>query len=51
MRATSPACRPGWIRRGAKVAGLKVGYFADWMKEAPATDVDRAALESLKKLG
>jgi Asp-tRNA(Asn)/Glu-tRNA(Gln) amidotransferase A subunit family amidase len=35
----------------AKVAGLKVGYFADWMKEAPATDVDRAALEYLKKLG
>jgi Asp-tRNA(Asn)/Glu-tRNA(Gln) amidotransferase A subunit family amidase len=35
----------------AKVAGLKVGYFAAWMKEAPATDVDRAALESLKKLG
>jgi hypothetical protein len=33
------------------VAGLKVGYFADWMKEAPATDVDRAALENLKKLG
>jgi Asp-tRNA(Asn)/Glu-tRNA(Gln) amidotransferase A subunit family amidase len=36
---------------GAKVAGLRVGYFADWMKEAPATDVDRAALENLKKLG
>jgi Asp-tRNA(Asn)/Glu-tRNA(Gln) amidotransferase A subunit family amidase len=36
---------------GAKVAGLKVGYFAGWMKEAPATDVDRAALDSLKKLG
>jgi Asp-tRNA(Asn)/Glu-tRNA(Gln) amidotransferase A subunit family amidase len=35
----------------AKVAGLKVGYFEGWMKEAPATDVDRAALESLKKLG
>lgn len=35
----------------AKVSGLKVGYFADWMKEAPATDVDRAALESLRKLG
>jgi Asp-tRNA(Asn)/Glu-tRNA(Gln) amidotransferase A subunit family amidase len=35
----------------AKLAGLKLGYFADWMKEAPATDVDRAALESLKKLG
>jgi Asp-tRNA(Asn)/Glu-tRNA(Gln) amidotransferase A subunit family amidase len=36
---------------GANVAGLKVGYFADWMKEAPSTDVDRAALENLKKLG
>jgi Asp-tRNA(Asn)/Glu-tRNA(Gln) amidotransferase A subunit family amidase len=35
----------------AKVGGLKVGYFANWMKEAPATDVDRAALESLKQLG
>jgi Asp-tRNA(Asn)/Glu-tRNA(Gln) amidotransferase A subunit family amidase len=35
----------------AKVAGLKVGYFADWMKEAPAVDADRAALEHLKKLG
>jgi Asp-tRNA(Asn)/Glu-tRNA(Gln) amidotransferase A subunit family amidase len=35
----------------AKVSGLKVGYFADWMKEAPATEVDRAALENLKKLG
>ena len=35
----------------AKVADLKVGYFAGWMKEAPATDVDRAALENLKKLG
>jgi Asp-tRNA(Asn)/Glu-tRNA(Gln) amidotransferase A subunit family amidase len=35
----------------AKVSGLKVGYFADWMKEAPATDIDRAALENLKKLG
>jgi Asp-tRNA(Asn)/Glu-tRNA(Gln) amidotransferase A subunit family amidase len=35
----------------AKVAGLKVGYFAGWMNEAPATEVDRAALESLKKLG
>jgi Asp-tRNA(Asn)/Glu-tRNA(Gln) amidotransferase A subunit family amidase len=35
----------------AKMSGLKVGYFADWMKEAPATGVDRAALENLKKLG
>jgi Asp-tRNA(Asn)/Glu-tRNA(Gln) amidotransferase A subunit family amidase len=36
---------------GASVAGLRVGYFPGWMKEAPATDVDRAALESVKKLG
>jgi Asp-tRNA(Asn)/Glu-tRNA(Gln) amidotransferase A subunit family amidase len=35
----------------AKVAGLRVGYFPQWMKEAPATDVDRAALETVKKLG
>ena len=36
---------------GAGVRGLKVGYFADWMKEAPATDVDRAALETMERLG
>jgi Asp-tRNA(Asn)/Glu-tRNA(Gln) amidotransferase A subunit family amidase len=35
----------------ASVAGLRVGYFPAWMKEAPATDVDRAALEAVKKLG
>jgi Asp-tRNA(Asn)/Glu-tRNA(Gln) amidotransferase A subunit family amidase len=35
----------------AKVEGLLVGYFPAWMKEAPATDVDRAALETVKKLG
>lgn len=34
----------------ADVKGLRVGYFPDWMKEAPATDVDRAALEAVKKL-
>jgi len=33
------------------VAGLRVGYFPAWMKEAPATDVDRAALETVKSLG
>jgi Asp-tRNA(Asn)/Glu-tRNA(Gln) amidotransferase A subunit family amidase len=33
------------------VKGLKVGYFPEWMKTAPATDVDRAALETAKKLG
>ena len=35
----------------AKIEGLRVGYFPTWMKEAPATDVDRAALETVKKLG
>jgi len=36
---------------GATVQGLRVGYFPAWMKEAPATDVDRAALETVRKLG
>ena len=36
---------------GAKVSGLRVGYFPKWMNEAPATDVDRAALEAVKKVG
>ena len=35
----------------ASVKGLRVGYFPKWMKEAPATEVDRAALETIKKLG
>jgi Asp-tRNA(Asn)/Glu-tRNA(Gln) amidotransferase A subunit family amidase len=35
--------------RGVK--GLRVGYFPKWMQENPATDVDRAALESLRTLG
>ena len=35
----------------APVSGLRVGYFPTWMKEAPATDVDRAALETVRKLG
>jgi Asp-tRNA(Asn)/Glu-tRNA(Gln) amidotransferase A subunit family amidase len=36
---------------GASVKGLRVGYFPAWMKENPATDVDRAALEIVKKVG
>ena len=36
---------------GSKIEGLRVGYFPSWMKENPATDVDRAALETMKKLG
>ena len=30
---------------------LRVGYVPAWMKENPATDVDRAALETVRKLG
>ncbi len=33
------------------VSGLRVGYFPAWMKESPATDVDRSALETVNKLG
>jgi Asp-tRNA(Asn)/Glu-tRNA(Gln) amidotransferase A subunit family amidase len=33
------------------VKGLRVGYFPAWMKESPATDVDRAALETVTRLG
>jgi Asp-tRNA(Asn)/Glu-tRNA(Gln) amidotransferase A subunit family amidase len=36
---------------GASVQGLRVGYFPGWMKDSPATDVDRAALEMVKKVG
>jgi Asp-tRNA(Asn)/Glu-tRNA(Gln) amidotransferase A subunit family amidase len=34
-----------------RVDGLKVGYFPGWMQEAPATEVDRRALEMVTKLG
>jgi Asp-tRNA(Asn)/Glu-tRNA(Gln) amidotransferase A subunit family amidase len=35
----------------APVKGLKVGYFPEWMKQSPATDVDRAALDTMGRLG
>jgi Asp-tRNA(Asn)/Glu-tRNA(Gln) amidotransferase A subunit family amidase len=35
----------------APITSLRVGYFPAWMKEAPATDVDRAALAAIPKLG
>jgi Asp-tRNA(Asn)/Glu-tRNA(Gln) amidotransferase A subunit family amidase len=34
----------------APIEGLRVGYLPQWMKENPATDVDRAAIETMKKL-
>jgi len=35
----------------ASVKGLRVGYFPAWMKDSPATEVDRAALDTIRKLG
>ena len=35
----------------APVKGLRVGYFPAWMKDNPATDVDRAALETVTRIG
>ena len=36
---------------GDSVKELRVGYFPEWMETSPATDVDRAALEAVKKVG
>ncbi|MEY2411607.1 MAG: hypothetical protein QOD84_213 [Acidobacteriaceae bacterium] len=33
----------------ASVKGLRVGYFPKWMKESPATDVDRGALNAVEQ--
>jgi len=35
----------------ASIQDLRVGYFPAWMNQAPATDVDRAALATLSKVG
>lgn len=34
----------------ASIAGLRVGYIDQWMKERPATDVDRAAMDKMRAL-
>ncbi len=36
---------------GATAQGLRVGYFPGWMKQSPATEVDRSALEAARKIG
>ncbi len=33
------------------IKGLRLGYIPRFMKESPATDVDRAALETARKIG
>jgi len=35
----------------ADVEGLRVGYFPGWMQDNPATEVDRTALDTVKKVG
>ncbi len=47
------SCVPSRLDFDAKanVKGLRVGYIPAWMNESPATEVDRAALESVKRLG
>ena len=47
------ACIPSHLDfdAAAAIKNLRVGYFPAWMKEAPATDVDRTALEAVRKLG
>ena len=34
----------------ATLAGITVGYIAQWMQERPATDIDRAAMEKMRAL-
>src|ERR1700677_3164332 len=45
------ACVPSTLDydASAPITGLRVGYFPQWMHEA--TDVDRTALEAVRKLG
>ncbi len=47
------ACIPSKLDfdASAGVQGLRVGYFPNWMKENPATEVDRAALKTIATLG
>jgi Asp-tRNA(Asn)/Glu-tRNA(Gln) amidotransferase A subunit family amidase len=43
--------RPLAFDARAGVSGLRVGYIPAWMNTNPATDVDRAALEAVRKAG
>jgi Asp-tRNA(Asn)/Glu-tRNA(Gln) amidotransferase A subunit family amidase len=51
--AGDPASVPSHLDfdANAGVNGLRVGYLPAWMRESPATDVDRATLETIRKLG
>jgi len=51
--AGDPATVPAHLDfdAGASVKGLRVGFFPKWMEEAPATEVDRAAVRALEQAG
>jgi Asp-tRNA(Asn)/Glu-tRNA(Gln) amidotransferase A subunit family amidase len=43
--------RPSGFRRDPHGQRARLGYFPAWMKERPATEVDRAAPKTAKKVG
>jgi Asp-tRNA(Asn)/Glu-tRNA(Gln) amidotransferase A subunit family amidase len=47
------ACVPSHLDYNAvlPVKGTRIGYIPAWLAEAPATDVDRAAIDQVKNLG
>jgi Asp-tRNA(Asn)/Glu-tRNA(Gln) amidotransferase A subunit family amidase len=47
----SSVTRPLHFEAGAPIAGVKLGYIATWMNERPATEIERAALETATKIG
>ncbi|MFC5860928.1 amidase [Acidicapsa dinghuensis] len=49
--AATGSARLAFNARTSQMHDVTVGYFPQWMKEAPATHVDRAALEAVKRLG
>lgn len=48
---TASVAAPLRFEAQRRMAGLKVGYLPRWMNEAPATAVDRHALEVVRQLG
>ena len=51
MASGLPASGGVAFNASVPVRGLRVGYFPKWMEEDPATDVDRAALQTARDLG
>ena len=47
------ACVPSHLDYNAllPVKGIRIGYIPAWLAQPPATDVDRAAIDQVKKLG